>query len=346
MGVTIYDVAKKAGVSTATVSKVINKKGSVGQETTERVLKAIEELGYKPNLIAQALSGKNTHTIALILPDITNPFFAEIARGVEDRARELGYNVVLCNTDNDTVKEEEYVTALQQKNIDGFIFATATKDDPVIPRLYKQDIPISLIVRDLPGVNVSTVLVDDYQGGYIATRHLTELGHRRIGLIVGPLNIASYTERLRGYVQALSEVGQPFIPELVLSGRNRIDEGHKLGLSLLSIEEPPTAVFVANDPIAVGVMKAAVTLDYKLPQDLSIVGYDNTVFASICDPPLTSVAQPVDEMGRMVAELTIKAIGGDRTPYRVVLPPSLVERQSTARLEVGDAKSQNKTKSA
>jgi len=326
---TIYDVAREAGVSIATVSKVINGTGRISDATRKRVLEVMKKLDYQPSVVASALTGKSTYTIGLLIPDLANPFFAEIARSVEDRCHEHGFNLVICSTDNNPEKEAQYISLLKQKRVDGIIVATGINDEALLKNLVKQKIPLALIARDMPALAVDTVLVDDFLGGYLATNHLTGLGHKRIAIIVENLNLMSSKERIRGYRYALEEAKLPYDEDLVLVSDFTVEGGKHCAKQVLQREQPPTAIFACNDLLAIGVMQAAYELGLRIPQDLSVVGFDNTILATIVDPQLTTVAQPIQDMGRQVVDLLIQEIKGEKTVrQRVVLLPELVVRGS------------------
>ena len=203
MKVTIYDVAKEADVSIATVSKVINNKGRVSEKTRKRVREVMGEMNYHPNMLASALMGKQTKTIGLIIPDLANPFFSELARSIEDRGHELGYNIVICSTDYKKEKEDKYLTLLRQKRVDGFILASGFEKLDKVEELMEENIPVSIVARDFPMLPVNTVALDDYMGGYQAASHLIKLGHEDIGIIA--LDVWGNRERIRGFKQALEE---------------------------------------------------------------------------------------------------------------------------------------------
>lgn len=328
---TIYDVAEKAGVSIATVSKVINRTGRISDKTRQKVLQIIEELEYQPSVVASALTGKSTYTVGLLIPDLANPFFAEIARSVEDRGHELGFNVVICSTDNDLNKESEYISLLQQKRVDGIILATGVRNDSLLKELIRKKVPIALIARDLPAFAVNSVLVDDFIGGYLATSHLIGLGHRRIALISEDLSLSSSKERLRGYLHALEEALLGYDESLVKVSDFTVEGGKRVMRELLRSADAPTAVFALNDLLAIGAVQAAREEGLSIPDNLSVVGFDNTILATIIDPPLTTVAQPIQEMGAKVMDLLIQEVKQESgIKQRVVLLPQLVVRKSTA----------------
>lgn len=330
---TIYSVAQKAGVSIATVSKVLNKTGRISAETRQRVLDIMDEMGYQPSVVASALTGKSTFTIGMLVPDLANPFFAEVARSTEDRGHELGYNLVICNTDNNPDKEAEYISLLKQKSVDGLIVATGAANTTVLKDVLKRKMPVALFARDLPAIAVDTVLVDDYMGGYLAASHLASLGHRKIAVIAEDLQVMSSRERIRGYRSAIEEHGIDFDASLIGVSDFTIAGGKLAAGELLDRPDRPTAVFACNDLLAIGAIHAARERGLDIPVDLSVVGFDNTIMATIVDPQLTSVAQPIREIGAQVMDLLVQEIRGDkRNKQRIVLLPELVVRGSTRKL--------------
>lgn len=327
---TIYNVAQRAGVSIATVSKVLNHTGRISEETRRRVLAIMDEMGYQPSVVASALTGKSTFTIGMLVPDLANPFFAEVARFTEDRGHELGYNIVICSTDNDPEKEADYISLLQQKSVDGLIIATGTANDAILKDMLKRNIPIALFARDLPTMAVDTVLVDDYMGGYLAASHLAELGHRRIAVIAEGTQVLSSRERLRGYRSAMEEHGIDIDERLIGVSDFTIEGGKRTAGALLDGTEPPTAIFACNDLLAIGAIQAARERGIAVPDHLSVVGFDNTMLADIVYPPLTTVAQPIRQIGSQVVDLLVQEIRGDkRNKQRIILLPELVVRGST-----------------
>jgi DNA-binding LacI/PurR family transcriptional regulator len=328
---TIYDVAQQAGVSIATVSKVINRNGKISVLTRERVLKIMTDMGYVPNLVASALSSKKTYMIGLLLPDISNPYFAEMSRHIEDRAFELGYHIVICSTDNRIDKESDYLTFLQQKGVDGILLATGLAHPQSLEMLLERKLPITLIAREVPQTPVNTVLVDDFMGGYLATEHLLQKGHRDIAIIVESMELASSRERLKGYRTALEEFGLPYREDHVTVSDFFISSGMEAAGNLLDDPLRPTAVFACNDLLAIGTIQAARARGLTVPDQLSVVGFDNTFLATVIDPALTTVGQPIRELGRQAVDLLHRQmLGEDQAKQRVVLLPELVVRSSTA----------------
>ncbi|WP_144528425.1 LacI family DNA-binding transcriptional regulator [Peribacillus simplex] len=326
MKITIYDVAKEANVSIATVSKVINKNGRISEKTKRKVYRVMEELNYQPSLIASALMGKQTKTVGLFIPDLANPFFSELARSIEDRANELGYNVVICNTDYSIEKENKYISLLQQKSVDGFILASGFEKLKRVEELMNEDIPVAIVARDFPMFPVNAVAVDDFMGGFKATSYLIDLGHKDIGIIAR--DVWSNRERLRGYKEAM-EVNGFKIPDFKFAKDTTIAAGEEVTNEFLKSKKPPTAIFACNDLLAIGAIQAAKAQNLKVPDHLSVVGFDNTMIAGIVDPPLTTIAQPIQRMGQEVVDLMIKMIKGEKEKARITLLPELVVREST-----------------
>jgi LacI family transcriptional regulator len=331
MKATIYDVAKEAGVSIATVSKVINNKGKISAETRKAVLEVMERLDYRPSVIASALTGKHTYTLGLLVPDISNPFFAEIARAVEDQGQSLGYSVMICSTDNRDERVERYVSLLLQKSVDGIMIATGIGDKAILEQLLARRIPVALIAREMPLLAAHTVVVDDYVGGCLAAAHLLGLGHRRFAVLSESMKVISSRERTRGFLQTLEEAGIAMPDENLIVCDYRLEDGKAKTLELLASGKAPTALFACNDLLAIGAMQAAKEKGIRVPGDLSIVGFDNTILAAVTDPPLTTIAQPIEHMGKRVVDLLVQELRGENpVKQRIVLRPELAIRASTA----------------
>jgi DNA-binding LacI/PurR family transcriptional regulator len=328
---TIYSVAEQAGVSISTVSKVINNTGRISERTRKKVFKAISELNYHPSVVASALTGKQTKTIGLLIPDISNPFFAEIARSIEDRSHELGFNVMMCSTDNNKEKEEKYLSLLIRQRIDGLIVASAFRCASLLEEMVKQAVPITLVASEIPKLSINTVTVDDYKGSYLATSYLLSMGHRRIAIIAE--NVRSNKPRLYAFKDAMEEVNAPVIDSYVIKTEAAMTKGYESAKQLLSLKERPTAIFACNDLLAIGVMQAAKEAGLSIPHDVSVIGFDNTVLSTTTTPMLTTVAQPIKEMGAKVVNLLIQEMEGPKTyKERLLLSPELIIRQSTAPL--------------
>ena len=323
---TIYDIAREANVSIATVSKVINGIGRVSDATRKRVLQIVADLNFEPNVVASALAGGNTRTIGLLLPDVNNPYFSEIVRGAEDEAFGRGYSVLICNTDHNAKKEHEYIRTLRQKQMDGIAIATGSTPAQTIEELVEGKIPVVLLSRSILGASVATVAVDSYAGGRLAAEYLISLGHKAVGYLSEPLTVTSSVERLRGFQEVMDEHGRT----TVLSSDHGfgITTGQRMAAQLLSNPEI-TALFGANDQLAVGALQACREMGRKVPEQISVVGFDDTVFAKIVTPTLTTVAQPMYQMGAQTLRLLIEAIETGVQPTKsIVFPPELMIRES------------------
>lgn len=332
MKVTIKDVAKKANVSITTVSRVINKiEGYTNEETKKRILKVIEELDYKPNALARSLVTKRTKTIGLILPDISNPFFPSIAKSVEDLVNELGYNLILCNSYDDTEKEANYINVLKEKCVDGILLSSKQTKDKY--DIYKDDIPMVFIDRK-PEVEVKYgVFVDNYKGAYNATKHLIDLGHRSIACITGPKNINTTIERLRGYKDALIDNHIECDETIIKSNDYAIEGGYEAAKDLI-VNHNITAIFTHDDLMACGVYKAAKELSYKIPDDISVVGFDDITLVEFLDPPLTTIKQPTEDIGKVSVEILMDLIENNKIQGKIIsLDTELIVRESTKNIK-------------
>jgi len=328
--VNIKDVAKLAGVAPITVSRVMNNSGSVNPATRERVQKAIDELHYVPNILAQSLRSKQTHTIALLLSDITNPFWTTIARGVEDAAAEKGFHTILCNTDEDSKKEATYLNLLLQRRVDGIIIAPTTNDKLRLTALKRHQLPCVLIDRRVDGFKSDVVCGDSWGGAELLTEHLINLGHRHIALVNGPSSISSAVERAEGYRAALCKHHLPIEEELFIQGEFKQASGYQMVKRLIECELQPTAIFAANNLIAVGALQALREMGLRVPDDMALVCFDDIPYASAIEPFLTVVAQPAYEMGKTAAALLMERLAATRNirTREVVLAPELIVRQS------------------
>lgn len=328
---TIADVARHAGVSVATVSHVMNHTRHVEPETAERVRAAITALRYSPNSVARSLRRGETKTIGLLLPDNSNPFFASVARQIEDAGFVAGYTVILCNSDGNAEKEERYLSVLMAKQIDGLIFAGSSDHARVFARLLPS-VPAVLLDREIQSVNVDSVLVDHEHGGFLAGRHLAGLGHRKIGVIGGPRDSSSGPARLRGFIRALGEEAGLELPAASIVDSDYHFAGGRLAMEQLMAQAPDiTAVFACNDLMAMGAVTALRSRGLRVPDDMSMVGFDDIPYAVTTWPPLTTIAQPVEKIGTRAVSLLLERLGEPEAPSRrEVLAPVLVERESCA----------------
>lgn len=326
------DVADRAGVSVTSVSHVINQTRLVSDDLRERVLTAMNELGYQPNALARSLRRKETYTIGVIMTNSADPFFAEVTRGVEDACFEQGYNIILCNSDSDLDKELFYTNELIKKRVDGILFlAAGGKSTEHIRTMQERRIPLVVVDRYIPDLAVDTVLVDNAYGGWLATRHLIELGHQRIGCITGPSDLTLSAERVTGFRRALQEAGLPIDETLIVKGNFQYETGFQAAHQFLTRPTPPTAIFACNDLMAIGVINAAVKQGWQVPDRLSVIGFDDIRMAAYTNPLLTTVAQPKYEMGSIATTMLLERIHQqEMAPRQKLLETQLVVRESTA----------------
>jgi len=331
-------VARRAGVSIATVSHVINNTRHVSEELRSRVLAAIAELNYQPSGVARSLRRKQTRTIGMVIPDNCNPFFAEVARGIEDASFDQGYNVILCNSDGDVEKELDYLELLTRKRVDGLVLVSAGASQATVDMLAAQQGAVVIVDREISGLMADLVMTDNRQGGYQATSYLLGLGHRRIACIAGPSPLTPSADRVAGYGKALCEAGVPLDKGLVLTGDFQSRSGHAAMQTLLKLAERPTAVFTCNDMMAMGAICAIQQAGLRVPDDVSVVGFDDITLASFTCPPLTTVAQAKHEMGVLAFELLSQRMqDGELAPRRELLETELVIRGSCRRCGAGGA---------
>jgi len=333
---TIKDVARQVGVSTATVSHVINNTRFVSEGLKEKILQTIRDLNYQPNAIARSLVKRKTHTIGIIISDILNPFYTAIVRGIEDVTYKSGYNVVLCNTDEDPEKEMLYIQILMEKRIDGLVISTAFQDGghPLLSQL--KGIPLVAVVRKINNLASDAVLGDNSGGVYKAIDHLIQLGHRRIGIISGPTGLSSGAERLAGYKKALEGHRIPIEEDRIKIGDFKRESGYSLTKELFKLSPLPTALFVANNQMTIGALQALTELKIRIPEDISFVGFDDMEWYSFLDPPLTTVEHSPYILGKTAGEVLLQRISHKRkNPKKVFIPSHLIIRKSTARVAKG-----------
>lgn len=330
--ITIGDVAHRAGVSAMTVSRVINNSGYISQETRERVEQAIADLGYVPNALARSLRFKQTKTLALVLTDITNPFFTTIARGVEDTASEQGFSVMFCNTDESEEKEANYLNVLVQKQVDGVLLVPALSSPDSVIFLAERGVPCVVLDRRTPGATVDIVHCDSEQGACGLVEHLLSLGHRRIAILTGPEVVSTAADRVAGYRRALAAAGLASDPALVCYGSFTQDSGARMARAMLALPQPPTALFAANNFIALGALGALRQAGVRVPDDISLVTFDDLPAAMVINPFLTAAAQPAYEMGRQAINLLLDRLAerGPTAPRDITLPTELIVRASSA----------------
>lgn len=341
----LRDVARHADVSAATTSRALSGKVFVSDELRRRVVKAAEELNYSPNGVARSMSLGRTLALGLVVPDVRNPFFTSVARGVEDAGQRAGYTVVLCNSDQRVEKESAYLSVLREQRVSGIILAPSGHEATDIRRLVGAGMTVVLIDRAMPELGVSSVLVDNFAGAQRATQYLLDLGHRRIGVIAGAPDVSTARERVEGYTAALAEAGVSFDPTLVLYGDSKEETGHSGTLQLWSRSDRPTAIISLSNVMTTGSLLALRQRGARIPEDVSVISFDDLPYFELLAPPLTAIAQPTYEVGQCAGELLLDRIesGGNLAsePQEVRLPARLIVRGSCRRLAAESGRVQN-----
>ncbi|MCK4392244.1 LacI family DNA-binding transcriptional regulator [Candidatus Bipolaricaulota bacterium] len=329
--VTIKDIAREVGVSPSTVSRALSDSPLISEKTKQNVKEVAQRLGYERNELARGLVKGSSGAVGLVVADITNPFFSDIAQGVGEVAHRFGYGVMLCDTAGKANRESDYIRLLRRKRVDGLILTSATMDDPYLKDLAKTRTPFILVSRLCRSVDAPYVVVDDRVGARLAVEHLINLGHQYIGFIGGPANVQSSRDRMATYREVLQEHGLAEKEEWMGFSDFTQAAGRKAGRQMLSLPERPSAIFAANDMIALGVLEVAEEMGVLIPDDLSLVGYNDISYASLPRVQLTTVAQPTQEMGQIASEWLLSTIEEHkRHPLHCVLNPHLVVRRSTA----------------
>ena len=327
--VTISDVAREAGVSLMTVSRVINDKGEISPSTRQHVLEIIERLGYRPSGIARGLATQRTGTIGLVVPDIANPFFSDVVRGAEDRAGAAGYHVFVCNTDESPHRELSVLESLEEKRVDGLVLCSSRLQDDTLRAALDHHPAAVLVNRRLEGARVGAILLADDAGACLAVQHLLQSGHRAIGFLAGPLTSYSSWQRARGYRAALEAAGIAYNPDWVRPCSYEVKGGKETARILLADHPELTALFCYNDLVAVGALQACADLGRQVPDDLAIVGFDDIPMAAVVTPALTTCRVPRYELGDQAMRLLLDRINGCTEDCKeVVLYPTLVVRAS------------------
>ena len=336
MPTTIRDVAAAAGVSPATVSRVLNLKEDVADDLRRRVLTAVSELGYRRNGPARSLRTRAAMVLGLIISDITNPFFTAVVRGVEDVAQLAGYSVVLANADEDVAKESRYLEVAAAEQMAGVLLTPASSQLTNIDVLLERNIPVVTIDRLLAKSQVDNVTVNNRQAALAAAEHLISEGCKRVGFVAGPVAITTGARRLAGYRAALRAAGRPDDAALVAHADFRTEGGYTATRQLLHSRKPPDGLLISNNLMTVGGMQAIAEAGLSVPDDIAVVGFDDANWATALRPPLTVVRQPTYDIGRIAAELLLRRIAGESFPLkRVVLPAELVVRGSSRRSSAG-----------
>ena len=328
---TIRDVAKLAGVAPITVSRVINNSDYVKQETRARVEAAIDELGYVPNMLGQSLRFKQTMTLAVVIADITNPFWTTVTRGIEDIAQANGYSTILCNTDESEEKQEQYLQMLLRRRIDGILLVPASNKAAPIKLIKKQNVPVVLMDRQVPDVDVDVVRSDTEEGAYLITTHLLSLGHRQIVMLAGPQSVSTSVDRVNGYRRALRDAGLPESTESIFFGEFTQETGYTMAEQMLKDLSRTTALVAANNFIAIGAMQLLSEKKVRVPEDIAIVTVDDLPPALTITPFFTVATQSALEMGRQATQLLLDRVSGKTNApcQEIILPVEMIIRASS-----------------
>jgi len=333
MAVTIKDIARHSGVSVSTVSRVLNKKPDVNTDTETRVNSAIKKLGYSPSSVARGLVLQRSNAIGFVVPDITNPNFPELARGVVEKARQLGYSVIFFDTNHDNKVEKEALKLLRSKQVDGIIvsFSEANQDEFI--KLKEDQFPAVQIYRKSPKSVISTIAIDNVDSAYSAVKYLIEMGHRRIGHITTGISTLSGAERLEGYKKAFTEAELEYRKEWIFSGSHCADTGYEGMKVLLNQKNHVTALFASHDLMAVGAYEAVFEKGLSIPGDISIIGHDNIEISRLVHPKLTTLDTFKNKLGQAGVELLIEEIAeNSRINREIVFKTELIVRDSTRQI--------------
>jgi LacI family transcriptional regulator len=323
----IKDVAAHAGVSAATVSRVLNDNPSVTEDTRNRVYAAMTALNYVPNAVARSLRTEATKTLGLIIGDILNPFFTELARAVEDEAREAGYTVVIGNADERADQQDHYVRTLLEQRVDGLLICPTAEITPLIEEVTRGDRPLVFLDRTLPGMDVPSVRADGTQAIRQLIGHLRDLGHRRIAFISGPGTLSTGRERTEAFLMAAAENGLEIPEEYIQMGDFRAGSGQVLTSTLLDLPEPPEVIFLGDNLMALGALDEIRLRGLRIPNDIALASFDDVPWFAHIHPPITAISQPTAELGRRAVRVILDSLHG-KPAESVVLPAVLVVRES------------------
>ena len=329
---TLKDVAEKAGVSLGMAGRVLGNYGSFSDATKKKVTEAARWLNYTPNVIARSLRTQLTKTIGVLISDITTLFWTTLVRGIQDKAGKAGYSVILCNSDDESENEQLYLSTLFERNVDGLIVSPTPHNHSDLKKLARAVVPIVLVDRGVRGLGVPTIKTDNQAGAYEAVKHLIDLGHDRVAIITGIPGVETSEERLEGYRRALREKGIPLRKTLIREGFFQKDKAFSATEELLRMKKIPSAIFVCNEPMVSGCILALKENGVSIPADIAVVGFDDPVWASYMDPPLTAVSQPSYTMGMLAFDYLLAQISGSGKDKKfiedVILKPTLVIRKS------------------
>jgi LacI family transcriptional regulator len=330
MSSTIKDVAKRANVSIATVSRIVNNQTGYSEKTKKKVLEAIEELGYQPNAVARGLINRRTHTIGVLFPKLSSTFVTDLLSGIEKASHEAGSSVIVCHTESNGEKTMKYLQLLNEKRIDGIIFTSAPLIEEYYQYIKKMNVPLVLLSTESYAYSVPFVKVNDRHAAYTATQYLIKQGHKNIGMISGNKHdLIAGRPRIDGFISALQDHNLPFDEKRIVTNQGfSFYDGLDSLKTLLEQSPEITAIFAASDELAIGAISAAYQLGIKVPDELSIIGYDNLSIAEMAIPPLTSVAQPLTEMGEKAANMLFEILNSEKAVESCIMPHQIKERNS------------------
>lgn len=331
VNITIYDVAREANVSMATVSRVVNGNPNVKPATRKKVVEVIERLGYRPNAVARGLASKKTTTVGVIIPDIASTFFADLARGIEDIATMYKYNIILSNSDQNKDKEFHLLNTMLGKQVDGIVFMSGNVTPEHVVEFEKSPVPIVLAGSIEETEKIPSVNIDYEQAAYDVTKFFIDKGHKHIAFVIGPLHEPiNRIKKLSGYKRALADAGIEYLEGLVIEGDDTYDSGIEALEKLMEVPDRPTAIFVGSDEMALGVVHGAEDKGFTIPNDFEVVSSDNTRLTLMVRPQLTTVVQPLYDIGAVAMRLLTKLMNKEKTTnHTVVLPHRIEERNST-----------------
>ena len=333
MAITIKEIAKRANVAVSTVSRALNNKSDINVETREKILEIARESGYKPNNVARSLVMQKAFTIGLIIPDISNPYFAEVALGVESKAKEFGYSVLFCNTGNEAETEKNMLSVMKGKMVDGIIVSLSNNSKEEMELLQKENFPVVQLDRKVSGIEYPGVYIDNVESSYVATKYLIELGHNKIAHFTGDLRTENGVDRLAGFRKAIIEAGISDKNIKIIKGRFSTDSGKKCMRELLEGNFMPTAIFAAGDLQAAGALYVASKAGIKVPDELSIMGHDDIDLSYLVSPNITTIAQPKRKIGELAAEMLLNNIACKTSATvcsnDIILTSNIVIREST-----------------
>ncbi|MFC2163538.1 LacI family DNA-binding transcriptional regulator [Acidobacteriota bacterium] len=342
--VTIKDLAHELELSYATVSRALNNHPRISQRTKERVLLAAQNMGYRPNYFAKSLVKRKSNLIGLLVYDFRNTFYPELIRIIQDKAEELGYWVIQGSTDDKLDKSNSLITSMMNTGVDGIIIASVREDDQTVKNLFDAGFAVVLVNRRIKEDVGDYVVLDNVDGAYLAVNHLLRMGRRRVGMIKGPSFTSTGEERYIGYLKAIQDAGLPLVEGLVEEGFFREDVGHQLAKCLMSKRNPPDAILCGDDEIAMGAMRALDDMGLRVPDDVGLIGFDDSRISSHPRIQLTTISQDVTKMGSLATEILIRRIEGRSSEYeRITLKPNLVIRKSCG-FEAGEQKCESEAK--